>query len=57
MKYWNCEDYDGSLEDAIQKLIERGKHITCVTVLKYAEEHNKAKQSVYFPVRALILYN
>ena len=57
MKYWNYEDYDGSLEEAIQKLVDRGKTITCVTVLNYAETHHCSGQNQYFPIRALILYN
>jgi hypothetical protein len=56
MKYWDY-DYDGSLDDAIQKLIDRNKHITCVTILNYAESTNSAKQKIMFPIRALILYN
>jgi hypothetical protein len=57
MKYWDYEDYDGSLEDAIQKLNDIGKTIKCVTILKYATQNNEAKQLEMFPIRALILYN
>ena len=57
-KIWNYEDYEGSLEDTIDKLLERNKTIVCVTILKYANEHNyKNNQDTYFPIRALILYN
>lgn len=57
MKYWDYEDYEGSLEDAIHKLIERGMTIRCVAILKYATRNNAAKQLEMFPIRALILYN
>jgi hypothetical protein len=57
MKYWDYEDYDESLEEAIQKLHDRGKIIKCITILKYATHNNKAKQLEMFPIRALILYN
>jgi len=57
MKYWDYEDYNGSLEDAIQRLIERGKIINCVTVLKYAEQRDRdRKQNYMFPIRAVIFY-
>ena len=57
MKYWDYIDFDGSLEDAIQTLINRGKVISCVTVLNYAAHNNAAKQMELFPIRALIIYN
>ena len=58
MKYWDYEDYDGSLEDAIYVLVnEKGKKINSITILKYAEGKNEAGQKVMFPVRALILYS
>ena len=57
MKYWDYEDFDGSLEDAIQTLINRGKVISCVTILKYATHINSAKQMELFPIKALIIYN
>ena len=57
MKYWDYEDYDGSLEDAIQRLVERGKIIKCVTVLKYATIKNKTNQDYLFPIRALVIYS
>jgi hypothetical protein len=56
MKYWDYEDYNGSLEDAIQRLMEKGRVIQSITILKYAS-NNINKQQVLFPVRALILYN
>jgi hypothetical protein len=56
MKYWDYEDFDGSLEEVINNLIGRGKSIVNVTILKYASHYNEAKQMVMFPIRALIIY-
>lgn len=57
MKYWNYDDFDGSLDDTINNLIGRGKSIVNVTILTYASRYNEAKQLEMFPVRALIIYN
>lgn len=57
MKYWDYDDFDGGLEDTIQYLINKGKIIQSVTVLKYATSKNQANQMELFPIRALIIYN
>ena len=57
MKYWNYENYDGSLEDAITQIVNKGKTITCVTILNYAKRVSAAKQDILFPTKALIIYN
>ena len=57
MKYWDYENYDGSLEETINSLNARCVTINSITILKYAEGKNEAGQKVMFPVRALILYS
>ncbi len=58
MKYWDYDDYDGSLEDTIQKLIERGKTIRNLTILKYAEQMDtNRKQKYLFQIKAVIFYD
>lgn len=57
MKFWDYDDRDGSLEDAIHTLVERGKTIRCVTILKYAQTFDSVEQPILFPRRALILYS
>jgi hypothetical protein len=58
MKYWDYLNYNGSLEDTIRQLTDENYTITSVTILKYAKGFNtESKQSIYFPIRALIIYN
>jgi hypothetical protein len=57
-KIWDYEDYEDSLESCIDNLLEKKKTIVSITILKYADSLNSnTKQTIFFPIRALILYN